>query len=558
MFAEVYELYPKCKWIVNFEKHTYYIIDTHFYGEYNRGKKYEMEFEMREDKFSTACADLFIVIMFSVFPLFVKNQYFDITEAKYTLLMVATAALVLSLAVYYILKHKLTCSFLKTAKLSLTDKAILLFALLQFISARWSGIGKEALIGKTSRYMGAYTILVLVILYFIISRTVVISKKLFAVLSVTTILVCGMAILQNLGFDVFHFYKDILEGTEEQFLSTIGNNNFYASYLGVTYGLFMVLYCQEENKILRGLFAVNIVVGTMGVIVAGNNGVFIGVIVSLVFIGYLLIRRKIDVKRVLESLVLILTGALLMYLLRGVFPKSRSIDSLALHLQHTGIIGIMILVLILVRIATNNREFIVSEKQETRQSGHLNLIMITATVLLMLAVIILYVSHVVTIPDSFGTGRGFIWNRLMTTYEKSSLRDQLLGHGPETIGTIFATQYAKETKAFIQLNVNAAHNEFLQYLITVGFAGICSYIVFLLSLCWRGMHSARQNRFGYALVIMIVGYAAHSVVGIAQPNTTPFLFIAAAMLESLNRMFSTQVVNSYIYNQKGEKKHEKV
>jgi hypothetical protein len=80
-----------------------------------------------------------------------------------------------------------------------------------------------------------------------------------------------------------------------------------------------------------------------------------------------------------------------------------------------------------------------------------------------------------------------------------------------------------------------AHNEFLQLLITTGAAGLLGYLLLVVGAMrsvWRGM---RKNAAMYAVYLALCAHLAQSFFNIAQPETTPAVFLLLAVAAGTGR-----------------------
>ena len=109
--------------------------------------------------------------------------------------------------------------------------------------------------------------------------------------------------------------------------------------------------------------------------------------------------------------------------------------------------------------------------------------------------------------DSWGTHRGFMWNKALEEFGKLSFVKKLFGTGPETFYYTFSPHFAELYDRFGDGSTDAAHNEYINYLLNIGIVGLAAYLTFA----------------GSALV---------RVVNIALPIATPLFFIFVALCEA--------------------------
>ncbi len=82
------------------------------------------------------------------------------------------------------------------------------------------------------------------------------------------------------------------------------------------------------------------------------------------------------------------------------------------------------------------------------------------------------------IDDEWGTHRGYIWRIGIECYMKYSPLRKMFGSGPDTFGIVTQSYYREMIERYYEI-FDSAHNEYLQYLITIGIVGLFSYLFFI-------------------------------------------------------------------------------
>lgn len=77
-----------------------------------------------------------------------------------------------------------------------------------------------------------------------------------------------------------------------------------------------------------------------------------------------------------------------------------------------------------------------------------------------------------TINDDWGTHRWYIWRIGMESYGKFPFKQKIFGAGPDTYGAVVMENHYDEMVMRYGEFFDSAHNEYLQYLVTVGLAGL--------------------------------------------------------------------------------------
>ena len=126
-----------------------------------------------------------------------------------------------------------------------------------------------------------------------------------------------------------------------------------------------------------------------------------------------------------------------------------------------------------------------------------------------------------------------MWSKTMEIFWDFSLWRKLFGSGPDTFYYTFQPYFDELTKYWTS-STNAAHNEYLNYLITVGLLGAAAYCTALISGVVRGFRSISRQPMVAVYCAAAICYGAQALVSIAQPITTPLLIIFLALCAGAN------------------------
>jgi O-antigen ligase len=141
--------------------------------------------------------------------------------------------------------------------------------------------------------------------------------------------------------------------------------------------------------------------------------------------------------------------------------------------------------------------------------------------------------QVLRFNDKWGTHRGYMWIRSMWIFADESIFDKLFGCGPDTFYYAFSP-YFKGLEQYGDSSTNAAHNEYINYLITIGIAGTAAYLAVVGSVIARAVKAAKRNPLAIVCVSAVICYSVQAVVNISQPITTPLFIIFLALTEAVN------------------------
>ena len=88
-------------------------------------------------------------------------------------------------------------------------------------------------------------------------------------------------------------------------------------------------------------------------------------------------------------------------------------------------------------------------------------------------------------------------------------------------------------KLFERKSLDQAHNEYLQYLMTTGLAGLTAYLGVIATTIYTVAKKLKESTLALALLTGLVAYWMQATVNIAQPFTTPIVYIYIACIAGM-------------------------
>ncbi len=477
---------------------------------------------------------IYLVLLMFGLPLIITNKYFNITETKSVYFYIISIALIVATA-FFSSKNKdegeAVGSLISRAELSATDIAMLIFCFAVFISAVFSDY-QDVWLGVASRYQGFLTVLVYVAVYFIISRnfTVAQSFLLFSVFSFSIVSILG--VLNCFDVDIFGFYNGISENYKTLFLSTIGNINFYSSYMCLLLPLVVSGFCLSEGKISRTVYTVALVIGSFGMMVTSSESFVVGFASSLMIMPLFFYSRLHRFKRYLISLIIIVLSSQAYMLFYRLYGKGNIALSKLLSVFVNPYIALMIVALCLMA-------YLLAAKAPSK----IKILKIVYPILLVifaLAIIACFIlantvgigelDKIFKITTEWGTYRGKIWRFCFSRFKGFGFKDKLIGIGPESLRYI-----TEGVKLFDHQSLDQAHNEYLQYLITTGVFGLSAYLGVIGTTVYTVVRKLKESTLAVALLAGLISYWFQASVNIAQPFTTPIVYVYIACIVGMSR-----------------------
>ena len=483
-----------------------------------------------------------IGVMFGL-PLIFTDGYFNITETKSIFFHIISIALIAYTISGTPSKQKNTPdgSLTKSLQLSPSDKAMAAFCGVMFVSCIFAKYN-DCWIGLSSRYQGFYTILIYTVIYFIVSRNFTSAQGFlfFAVFAFSIVSILG--VLHCYGIDILGLYNGIGENYKIAFLSTIGNINFYSSYMCLLMPLVVCGFCLSEGKISRTVYTAALIFGSFGMMVTSSESFIVGFGSSLLIMPLFFYSRPHRLKRFLISIIIIVISSQAYMLIYNLTDSGNiAVSRLLKILVNPYISAGIILCCILAYVVVNK----FPEKIKI-----LKVVYPLCLIVFVLTIVICFVlANTVGLPrfngafkitSEWGTYRGKIWRFCAKTYlYEYNLKEKLLGTGLETLGKVTAS-----AKLFDRKSLDQAHNEYLQYLMTTGIAGLSAYLGVIASVIYTVVKKLKSSTLAVALLSGLIAYWMQATVNIAQPFTTPIVYIYIACIAGMARRSNKQKVTS--------------
>ena len=158
----------------------------------------------------------------------------------------------------------------------------------------------------------------------------------------------------------------------------------------------------------------------------------------------------------------------------------------------------------------------------TLTKTHQSILFCVLFIVIALAVLFYEIS---VFQDSWGTGRGRLWICTYNLFVNFHWKYKLFGCGCDCFGIACLSKYFSHLGG-VYLN---AHNEFLQYLVTMGFFGFISYSMIWVSAGKMFLFKEGKSARDWLLFSAIMGYLGQSVVNNPQAFNYAVLFLVLAL-----------------------------
>ena len=269
----------------------------------------------------------YLFCMLGIFPLYYKEQYYGIGDAKFKFFWTISLGFIGVSLVFIILKFvlqqilKQTFYKSKTENCYMTteykkenilwtcldnlsglDYIVFIYAICVLFSYMFSNFKDFALKGAPGWNMGLYSQMIFVALYFILSR----QKDLFVKVQslkgknryqdlaqlilivhlIASVLVFLLGILHRFEIDPLGMYVGLDLNKKIEFLSTIGQATWFSSYVCTVFAVGLIVFYISEKKWLRRATGIYSVI-SFGILVTQNSdSAFVAIAGIMLLLGY--------------------------------------------------------------------------------------------------------------------------------------------------------------------------------------------------------------------------------------------------------------------------------
>lgn len=475
---------------------------------------------MNAEKILQKLLGIYLVFTGFLLPLYIPDGYRNIAEDKFILFRNITAVLIAAAVILVIIGRK----NIRIRKISLTDKAVLIYWASMTVSFFGSVNRSHALFGEVIWRMGYLTQCMCLVLYFIYAHLYKWNRNSLYLLLSGSFFVNILALLNRFGILIF---DEMASGTDA--VSTIGNINWLAGYLSVMVPAAVCLYLTCTDRKESYLLTAYMAAAFPALIVNGSNAVWFWMVPVLVMTAlYGLTDRSAAGRAV--TVFLILSLSLLFFRLLSIadsrlYQKVLCIDDSYSRMLTSGYIAPVLSLVSAAVLWTVNRK----RSEDKQKKAHL--LIYPAAVLLAAPVLLLSVQvfRFAVIPDAFGNNRGAIWRISEYAYRHFSVYRKLFGTGPDCFGL-----YVSETSdVFMQFytvfsfsKVTTPHSMLLEVLINLGLAGLVGFLLVYTAVFTKISERLKNNDLmAVILLISIISLTFNNMVSFSQIMTVPYFWL---------------------------------
>lgn len=521
----------------------------------NRIKKKEDTKSSYQDNVALIMA-AFTLIVLCVLPLVFHDFYFDILETKYQFYSAVAIAALVIMGGYGLASGKMLEWFSKfnfqtwRKSMSVGDWAMVVFWFTNVISWilckdwRW-----EAFWGTSGRYNGVFLMTIYMMTYFLVTRFYRLKQWYLDAFLAVGVFVCVFGITDYFQMDILGFKVNMMDTQKSIYTSTFGNINTYTIYVAALLAISMILFTQEKNQKRMFWYYGNMILTSFALIMGSSDNAYLSLAAIFGLAPLWLFQTKTGLRRYVISLATFFTVILCINGINKAYAASvLGIDSAFNLIAGTKFLPVLVVLLwvIAVVLIFMNRKPQALMNRTTDDSMNKIAVYIWIGVIAVVCLAVLFVlydanlgghadkygalSSYVVFNDEWGTQRGYVWKRAMEIYTKKlNLLQKIFGYGPDTFALIMQYYYPGEMQNGRMVIFDSAHNEYLHYLVTIGFVGMASYLVFMVSSIVAMAKKIKEQPIVAAVMMAVLAYAIQAVVNINLPIAMPIILQLLAM-----------------------------
>ena len=503
---------------------------------------------------SARLAAVLAVLVMVGLPLVFQDFYFNILQVKYWYY----CGVVIAVAVIYVIctlifwnKDRKWCDgalfkdwkqHFSLKSFNAAEWAMLAFFLASAISTLQSEYVYESFWGNEGRFVGLFMIMLYTISFFIITKKLKFKKRYLDIFLAAGMIVCLIGILHYFNIDPIGFKKDLNYLDYVDFTSTIGNVNTYTSYVALVVGVSTVLFTVATDRKQKIWYTACMVISLFALITGLSDNSYLTLLAIFGLLPFILFNSVKGVRNYVFILAVVCTE----FLIIGFVVDNYSDQVLPFYGLFNVISGFKYLPALTVLLWILGIGLYAAERSILKNAKESNLgrwiwLAVVIVVLLGLGKVLYDVNiagnvekygslrKYLLFDDDWGTHRGYIWHLAMRIYQKFPIMHKLFGYGPDTFGIITVRGYFDEMVGRYNEKFDSVHNEYLQYLVTIGIVGMIAYISVIVTSVVRIVRKGKENPVILSVAMAVICYAAQAVVNISVPIVAPVMFTLMAV-----------------------------
>lgn len=503
-------------------------------------------------KFGEHLITIFIYAVFWVLPFYLENHHYNVGEAKSHFLygvsiIVVIFTLIWGVSLFILHRNDFDKSKVKRSlgEISITEKFLNLYTVCLVVSYVCSEYKEETLWGIYNWRFGFLPLLLISVMTILIIHLWRGNRWIAAAIGSVSALVFLLGVCNR-----FSIYPIAIEPMQVEYISTLGNINWFCGYLSVIapIGIGVFVFCEytdrEEHwkKIYWGMYVVLCFVTAF---CQGSDSVYLWYVSLFSVLFWIVADKKEWLQNWLILIIMWALSAQLVRLIKFILPPGYFNYEAHKYFISSNFTLVVALIAVGIYVFLFYKKF--SQWEMTNRIGrNLRLFLVISIIGSILGWLgISAYNTIVGIPgleentlfllnEKWGTNRGVIMQITIHAWWDMPPFQKLFGCGPDGFYHYVYSIPETETylrKVFDDAVWTNAHCELLTGLINIGLIGTLSFVGIFVTFVYRCMKKAKGQPLLYIPVVCVACYFIHNLVSFAQVINYPYVFFIMGMGE---------------------------
>lgn len=498
---------------------------------------------------------IYLVLMLAAFPFYNEAGYDHIGTDKSTffcrlgvstgkILVIPLVLCLIAESVIFIRQHFVRQNQKSHIKISPTDIFALVYCAALFLSYVCTDYKEEALWGERGWYMGLLPQLILICIYFLVSRFWTPRKWIFYIVLPASGAVFVMGCMNRFGI-----YSFGLEFVNTGYISTIGNQNWYCGYaVSVVFAGVVLLWLGERTKTWqRALLMIYTFAGYLSLVLQGSDSGLAALAVVMLVMFFLSAGEADRMLVFWQEMALLWGGCLMLFLFRLLVPNGINFIGKFAEIFISGPVSIVmtaVSVFALVLVWTDRRKGkyrgkmfrILAKTAVFGSAGAVLGVLLLAAVNTLCPGILGRLSENIlfTFNTAWGSNRGATWSAGWKCFAAQDALHKLAGVGPDCMWSYINSEASPEIYAYVKelfsgQRLTNAHNEWLTILVDTGILGLVGYGGMMVCGMRELMKKGKENPIAAACGFCLLAYTVNNIFSFQQSMGVGTVFVMFGM-----------------------------
>lgn len=492
------------------------------------------------------------LFIFLILPLYMKNGFVMIGDAKYELYFKGTV-LMTGMSLLMLLSGIVSGKADLKKERSYAEIMALFFGIVTLVSVFFGMETHVALWGYSDWHMGGITQLMTILGFFVMKNWTEDDRWSFIFLGISSLAICGLSVANRHGADPLNAYSgmDWFEWNRRNLIATIGNINWACCFMAIGVPLLLWAAWILEGK-LRIWGYVGAWIAIAGILLQGSDAGILDLVVIMAVLLWISADRWDRLLRTIEIITLIplFWSVYSVFQIHLVTPADVDIMG-----KHYSLLWLMPLAIcITIRYGAGKLAKRGGESCRLKKPIRIGIAVavLAGAVIFVLCQIsdgvwtALGNKEVLRFSDSWGSLRGGVWKESIRCFGEMGISRKLFGAGPDCYAILMesrGTRLAAEGQWESAVYANA-HNEYLTMLINEGILGVVTYFGIYACVAARLASDKRRQPKTVLGILILTSYLGNQFFSFQQVISTPMMLMILGIMDAENIKLSDNVRNA--------------